>query len=231
MPKRDYRSYNILENELANSESYSKDSIDLVQPMQKEKTLDRENGYESENKSEDESKEKLEEENAEEQIKEHVEECIGGTIKDKPFWGEKKQEQQKENDIEKNLDYPAYKKYYHQKERSKIFKLIMVLARIICFIMLLPVIGIVVFGALIAVGSIALTIVASIGAGIFILGAVCFMLSQLSFNLVALGITFSITLIAFGGIVLILIIMFIKWIKGLVRKNKRLQGKLVKEDR
>ena len=59
-----------------------------------------------------------------------------------------------------------------------------------------------------------------IGTGVFILGVVCFISSQVSLSIIALGISIAITSIAFGGIILIIFSALIKWVIELVRKYK-----------
>ena len=105
------------------------------------------------------------------------------------------------------------------------------LAKLIILIMLLPFIGIMAMGVLLAVGGIAMVVLGSIGTGIFILGTICFMATQLSMGLIALGISASATLISFGGIVSILFMMFAKWLMGLFNKYLKPRNMKKRESR
>lgn len=127
----------------------------------------------------------------------------------------------KDNKLTDSLKLSSYKKYYQQKERSTLFKWLMLIAKIIITLMLLPLIGVIAFCIMFAVGIIALTILGSVAMGILFLTCVCFMATQLSGNLIALGISVAITCIAFAGIVLVLSLALFKWLLGLIKKYKK----------
>lgn len=145
---------------------------------------------------------------------------------------ENKKNEADTSEVDKELDFPAYKKYYQQKERSRWFKGIMGLAKLIILIMLLPLIGIIGFGVLTVVGCVLAVIIGAVGVGVVILEAICFMSTQISASLIGLGIATSVTCIAFGGIIFILFVMFIRWIIGVFKKYRKSQMKINRrEDR
>lgn len=116
---------------------------------------------------------------------------------------------------------PEYKRFYQQKERSNLFKWCMRFARMAILVMLLPLWALIALGILLVIGGVLFAIAGFIGTGVFILGVVCFISSQVSLSIIALGISIAITSIAFGGIILIIFSALIKWVIELVRKYKR----------
>lgn len=119
-----------------------------------------------------------------------------------------------------------YKSYYESKERSAVFKSLMTLAKIIITLMLLPFIGVIAFGVMCVIGTVLLVILGAIGIGLLILICICFMATQLSTSLIALGISASITCIAFGGMIGILFLATTKWMIGIIKKYRKPQKKL-----
>ena len=115
---------------------------------------------------------------------------------------------------------PEYKRFYQQKERSNLFKWCMRFARMAILVMLLPLWALIALGILLVIGGFLFAIAGFIGTGVFILGVVCFISSQVSLSIIALGISIAITSIAFGGIILIIFSALIKWVIELVRKYK-----------
>lgn len=130
-----------------------------------------------------------------------------------------KEEQRRDDDI------PEYKRYYQQKERSGFFKWCLRLAKFSIIVMLLPFIAVIGAGVLGVILGFLCTIGTLIGTGIFILGAICFISSQVSISIIGLGISVAITCMAFGGIVLILFILLMKWSLKVVRKYRKPRSK------
>lgn len=130
-----------------------------------------------------------------------------------------KEEQRRDDDI------PEYKRYYQQKERSGFFKWCLRLAKFSIIVMLLPFIAVIGAGVLGVILGFLCTIGTLIGTGIFILGAICFISSQVSISIIGLGISVAITCMAFGGIVLILFIVLMKWSLKVVRKYRKPRSK------
>ena len=256
MPKRDYKSYNILEEELAQEVADMEQNSQIPDMPAKEDVFEKNRkqmSYDDVNevslkveqvKSENVDKKSPKIENEKYTESQQVEDSAKGQMQseqevkqEQVVVGKKDLKPAEEPPIshtrkeENSLDFPAYKRYYQQKERSRLFKGIMGLAKLIILIMLLPFIGIMAMGVLLAVGGIAMVVLGSIGTGIFILGTICFMATQLSMGLIALGISASATLISFGGIVSILFMMFAKWLMGLFNKYLKPRNMKKRESR
>lgn len=120
----------------------------------------------------------------------------------------------------RDTSFSSYIAADKKRERSFLVKWGTRLAKLILFMMLLPVIGVVGGGALFIVGGITLGILACIGGGLFILGSTCFIATQVNTTIIALGISTGITAISFGGIVLVLCMMFIKKMNQLIHQHK-----------
>ena len=120
-----------------------------------------------------------------------------------------------------NSTIPEYKRFYEQKERSKFFKWCMRFARTAILVMLLPLWACIALGILLVIGGFLFSIAGFMGTGLFILGIVCFISSQISLSIIALGVSIAITCIAIGGIILIIFSAVIKWVIGLVRKYRK----------
>ncbi len=116
---------------------------------------------------------------------------------------------------------PEYKRFYEQKERSNFFKWCMRFARTAILVMLLPLWACIALGILLVIGGFLFSIAGFMGTGLFILGIVCFISSQISLSIIALGVSIAITCIAIGGIILIIFSAVIKWVIGLVRKYRK----------
>lgn len=123
--------------------------------------------------------------------------------------------------INNDTSFSAYKDNYQKKERSRFVKWGMRLAKLILILMLLPFIGIIGSVILTFLGFFIAGIVGSFGVGIFIIGITSFFATQISALLIALGITSSITALAFGSILTILFIMMIKQIRNLIQRYRK----------
>lgn len=135
------------------------------------------------------------------------------------------------NNEEVDMTFSAYKTYYQTKERSKLVKWSVRLAKLILVIMLLPLIAIISSVVLGFFGVFLAAIITAIGTGIFILGAICFMSTQVSASLIALGIAVSVTCISLGGILFILFWMLLKWIGGLFKKYKKPSSQSIRKEK
>ncbi len=129
---------------------------------------------------------------------------------------------QEEREIQKDTSFSSYMETEKKKERGFLAKWSLRLVKLILFIMLLPVIGIVggigVGGTLSVLGGISLGSLACIGGGLFIIGMTCFLATQINATMIALGISVGIAAMSFGGIVLIIFMIVIRGIIGLVRR-------------
>ncbi|ADZ81791.1 lipopolysaccharide biosynthesis protein [Cellulosilyticum lentocellum] len=123
--------------------------------------------------------------------------------------------------INNDTSFSTYKDNYQKKERSRFVKWGMRLAKLILILMLLPFIGIIGSVILTFLGFFIAGIVGSFGVGIFIIGITSFFATQISALLIALGITSSITALAFGSILTILFIMMIKQIRNLIQRYRK----------
>lgn len=135
-----------------------------------------------------------------------------------------------ETQEEVDMTFSGYKNYYQTKERSKLVKWSLRLAKLILIIMLLPLIATVAGTVALFIGGFLTAIVIPIGVGIAILGAICFMSTQVHASLIALGISASVTALALGGILLILFCMLMKWIIGLFKKYKKPRNQRMKKE-
>ena len=131
---------------------------------------------------------------------------------------------------EVDMTFSGYKDYYQTKERSKLVKWGLRLAKFILTIMLLPLIAIIAGVIVLFLGSFLTAIIIAVGTGIFILGTICFMSTQMNASLVALGISVSVTAISFGGILSILFHMLIKWNISLLKKYRRPSKQSIKKE-
>lgn len=141
----------------------------------------------------------------------------------------KEERQVPPKDLEET-SFTSYKERIPTQQQSYLTRGLIMLIKVVIFIMLLPFISIVacVMGGIVMVivGSIIICILG----GIFILGAICFISSQVSPGLVALGVTASVTLISLGLIFILLSQMFLKWlIKGF--KKRRAEKNIGKRKR
>lgn len=130
---------------------------------------------------------------------------------------EYKNEQQ---ETTKDTSFTSYVQADKERERSFLAKWSIRLAKLILFIMLLPVIGIIGGGILAIAGGVAVGILICIGGGLLILGTTCFVATQVNAMIIALGVSLGITAISFGMIILILCIMLIKKVNQLIHERK-----------
>lgn len=271
MPKRDYKSYNVLGEELVQEETYEQNEELSLQPVRGARQEQEVNGNETiiqviqEEKNEINNKVSLEKEKEGfeeiidieisrieqtplekvEEVKEKVQKSLdleyvllNEEIEDKlninteKPKGENKKEhvkaikkviQEKAEEIEENIDmsFAAYKESYQTKERSRLVRWSVRLVKIVILLMLLPFIAILATGIISILGGFLMAIIAAIGSGLVILGAICFVSTQISSDVIALGISAAITALALGGILLILFSMLIKWMVGLFRKYRK----------
>lgn len=135
------------------------------------------------------------------------------------------------NKEELDMTFSAYKTQYQTKKRSKLVKWSMRLATLILVIMLLPLIAIVSCVVLGFFGGFLTAIITAIGIGVLILGAICFMSTQVSASLIALGIAVSVTCISLGSILFILFWMLLKWIGGLFKKYKKPSSQSIRKEK
>lgn len=135
------------------------------------------------------------------------------------------------NNEEIDMTFSAYKTHYQTKKRSKLVKWSVRLAKLILVIMLLPLIAIISSVALGFFGGFLAAIITAIGTGVFILGAICFMSTQVSASLIALGVAVSVTCISLGSILFILFWMLLKWIGGLFKKYKKSSSQSIRKEK
>lgn len=205
MPKRDYKSYNVLEEELMQEEAYEKSEI-----IKQEHIIDI-SSYE------------IEEEQEEPEVANELPKEKGAEPKKE--YNEKVEPNEKlereEINKEREMSFSAYKNSYQTKERSRLVRWSIRLVKIIIFLMLLPLLGILAFAGLSLLGAFLAAAVAVLGSGVFILGGICFIATQLSTNLIALGISAAIAALSLGSILFILFIMLIKYIIALINKYRK----------
>lgn len=252
MPKRDYKSYNVLGEELAqegNSEEHEyleAHDIDTVSPNKSKSQIEdnlqahiieaslariaklniEEDKKDSMGEAALQPQKKVDlgkklRKNKETDLNKSVE--VANNIDVDNYEDKRKYVNEKidKNKEEVNMTFSAYKTHYQTKKRSKLVKWSMRLAKLILVIMLLPLIAIVSCVVLGFLGGSLTAIITAIGIGILILGAICFMSTQVSASLIALGIAVSVTCISLGSILFILLWMLLKWIGGLFKKYKK----------
>lgn len=129
-----------------------------------------------------------------------------------------------------DMTFLGYKNYYQTKERSKLVKWSLRLAKFIIIMMLLPLITVIASTAVVFIGGFLTAIILPIGAGIMILGTICFMSTQVNASLIALGISASITAISLGGILFVLFCMLMKWMIGLFKRYKKPRNQSMKKE-
>lgn len=134
---------------------------------------------------------------------------------------ESKADQEKYQETDKDTSFEGYMKENRNKVQNPLIKWIKRIVKVILFLMILPLLGIVGAGLLGVSGFYAAATVGAIGSGIFILGATAFLGSQLTAKIIALGIVLSITALSLGGILIVLFMMFIKTIINIVRLKRQ----------
>lgn len=129
-----------------------------------------------------------------------------------------------------DMTFLGYKNYYQTKERSKLVKWSIRLAKFIIIMMLLPLITVIASTAVLFIGGFLTAIILPIGTGVVILGTICFMSTQVNASLIALGISASITAISLGGILFVLFCMLMKWMIGLFKRYKKPRNQSMKKE-
>ena len=244
MSKREYSNYNVLDDDIKNDEvqeireevEYKEEQQTKIQEgisqdeLVSKVDLDKVEIHKSEEKIEEPliKQEVTEETNdqAVNQITEGVSKQVSGVTSQDAESDIKKIEKVNNNFFHKDKQandstIPEYKKFYQQKERSNLFKWCMRFARTAILVMLSPLWALIALGIALVIGGFLLAIAGFIGTGVFILGVICFISSQVSLSIVALGISIAVTSIAFGGIILIIFSALMKWVIELVRKYKK----------
>ena len=220
MSKREYGNYNVLDDDIKKEQvqevikgeiEHSKEQQDKKQEEISQDNLMEQTSNQSVNQMTEEIGKQ--ENHFNKQTNENEENQLKNTIIKTGFF-------HKDNQTSDSV-VPEYKRFYQQKERSNLFKWCMRFARMAILVMLLPLWALIALGILLVIGGFLFAIAGFIGTGIFILGVVCFISSQVSLSIIALGISIAITSIAFGGIILIIFSALIKWVIELVRKYKR----------
>lgn len=218
MAKRDYRSYNILRDELQKT-------INLQVPYQKDDKvkriahIDSMKELDTSQKNTDINRPSTESSSTKLTVK-----VDKNLIKD----GRSTRSENKgdvRNNLERERDYDTsfstYKDNYQKKERSRIVKWAVRLSKFIIILMLLPFIGVIGSAVITFLGIFMAGIIGSFGIGILLIGITSFFATQISVLLIVLGITTSITAISFGAILTILFIMMIKQVKSLIQKYRK----------
>lgn len=219
MSKREYGNYNVLDDDIKKEQvqevikgeiEHSKEQQDKKQEEISQDNLMEQTSNQSVNQMTEEIGKQ--ENHFNKQTNENEENQLKNTIIKTGFF-------HKDNQTSDSV-VPEYKRFYQQKERSNLFKWCMRFARMAILVMLLPLWALIALGILLVIGGFLFAIAGFIGTGVFILGVVCFISSQVSLSIIALGISIAITSIAFGGIILIIFSALIKWVIELVRKYK-----------
>lgn len=233
MSKRDYKSYNVLGEELAQEGIYG----------ESEYTKDHEVDIESINEAKNDVDDIWQthiidvspdavwvDEIGKEQKDFHREETVNKDIDINDKINNSKDVKMNEEQESVDMTFLGYKNYYQTKERSKLVKWSLTLGRIILLIMLLPLITVIASISVLFIGGFLTAIILPIGTGIIILGAICFMSTQVNASLVALGISASVTAISVGGILFVLFSMLMKWIIGLFKRYKKSRNQSMKKE-
>lgn len=132
------------------------------------------------------------------------------------------QENQKVNgDQENTFSFDNYKDKYQKKNTNKAIKRTVGVLKILVLCMLSPVI-LILLGCIFA--ALAVSVV-GIGAcfvvGAMLIGMACFMSTQLHTSMIALLVSAGISGVSLGGILLILFIIGLKWSIGLIKKLRK----------
>lgn len=123
-------------------------------------------------------------------------------------------------DLEQNMSFDSFVRKNPLQGKNSFMKWTIRILTACVFLMLSPVIIIVLGGVGMVLAAVAVTTLVCIGLGLFILIGSCFIATQISMSLFMLGIFISIALISFGGILSTIVIIFIKWCIGGLRKQR-----------
>lgn len=124
----------------------------------------------------------------------------------------------KQNTLKEDTSFEKYKSDHPLKKRSGFVKWSLRLLKLTIFIMLSPLFAVILAGVITVVAVVAAAIIACIATGVGILGGICFISSQVSASIVALGFSVAIACLSLGGIISILSIMATKGLIGLFSK-------------
>lgn len=237
MSKRDYKTYNVLGKELAQEGIHGDNKCTEAQEVAIQSTNEDENkvsgiGQVHEYEVNELSKTMGVNESIDKnkQVKKEINKNKNKNIGIHNNFDKEKSIDRNETQEEIDMTFSGYKNYYQTKERSKLVKWSLRIAKLILIIMLLPLIATVTGTVALFIGGFLTAIVIPIGVGIAILGAICFMSTQVHASLIALGISASVTALALGGILLILFCMLMKWIIGLFKKYKKPRNQSMKRE-
>lgn len=221
MSRRDYKSYNILEDELQksanlsliNQESNKVEKISHLNSMKKLDVLYKESDI---------SKQVIDMSTN----KMNVEVCEDKTEEVRLI------KSTNSSDINNDTSFSTYKDNYQKKERNIVVKWTVRLSKIIIILMLLPFIGVIGSGVLTFLGFFIAGIIGTFSVGIILIGITSFFATQISALLIALGVASSITALSFGMVLTILFIMIIKQVKSLLQKyRKPKKTRAIQEDK
>lgn len=218
MSERDYESYNILGEALEadnQKEEKQNENTELVTVNTKLQTIpemeeptDKQEEYESEEKEANFYEEAT---YYEEPIKETEEPQKENTFKKEKFKFRLPQ-------FKKFNKGTSFKNFNKNKKRTVLEKVLIFLGVLALLVLLSPFLFCIILAAIGLVGGILTAIFGSMIAGAFALGMTCFIASQITGSMIVAGISLGICGITFGLILLLLTIMFIKWI---VRRMRR----------
>lgn len=225
MSKRDYKSYNVLGEEITQEEA-DEDVQRIDQGHIIDISLVKEESKELRSMMviEEKKNEGAEiEEDDDKRINLNKVEVIVGSEEEQEFNFKRAQ---KEVEKDEDMTFSAYKKAYQTKERSRLVKWSIRLVKVMIILMLLPLLGILALTGLGLLGTFMVTTVAILGVGVLILGVTCFISTQISASIVALGISAAMTALSLGSILFILFIRLMKWIISFITKNRKLNKEI-----
>lgn len=249
MPKRDYKSYNVLDEELL-QEEYGETEGKIQESREKKRELENkideqnevigelkqvEVNVDAENVKKSEpvvemNKNRKQDKVILEKRTEKEEEIIKEEIIKKEASKKANNDDHVEDNKEVDMTFSGYKSYQQMKERSRFAKWSIRLMKFILIMMLLPLLAIIGIGIFIFLGGFIGVTAGTAALGFFILGSICFMATQINPALVALGIAVSITAFSLSGILGILFCMLMKWCMSLFKKNKKNDKKINKKE-
>lgn len=123
--------------------------------------------------------------------------------------------------VDNDTSFSTYKDNYQKKERNRVVKWAVRLSKFIIILMLLPFIGVIGSVVLTFFGFFITGIVGAFSLGIALIGITSFFATQISALLIALGIASSITALSFGMVLTILFLMMVKQVKSLLQKYRK----------
>lgn len=129
-------------------------------------------------------------------------------------------EQVNSTDLEKDISFDSFVRKNPLQGRNTFMKWTIRILTFCVLLMLSPVIAIILGGVGIVFAIAVTTILACIGVGLFMLIGSCFIATQISISLFMLAIFISITLLSFGAILSIIMMIFIRWCIGRVKRYR-----------